>query len=182
MRRFEKFKQNSAYVSASAIDANIGDILYMREGGKVKAVKYIAFEMRNRPEQKSEHLESVCCYLVAGESFERKIHPYYVHFYRSISDCRQGINEVKHFSIDPVLVAKEVGIEAKDDKIPFTLLYEWDGFYPRKKHVCLTSFVIRYDGEYWDSNPVDGRMFYNTFEECEEANYLEVVTFPETLK
>lgn len=184
MKKYQTEKRTGAYISDNVIDANFGDILYMREDGKIKAVKYVAVELRDRcPRDTYRHLDVLGCYIVAGESEERKKQAYDIKLYRTVQDCRQGINEVPNFKADVYAMAEEAGLPVTgvQNDIPVARFYQWDGYYPRKCVVPLTDYVIRYSGESFDVKQVKEKRIYRSFDECEKDNFLEVITFPETL-
>lgn len=184
MKKYQTAKRTGAYVSDKVIDANFGDILYMREDGKIKAVKYVAVELRDRcPRDTYRHLDVLGCYIVAGESEEQKKQAYDIKLYRTVQDCRQGTNEVPNFTADVYAMAEEAGfpVTGASNDIPVCKFYQWDGYYPREVKVLLTDFVIRYSGESFDFKQVKEKKLYRSFEECENDNFLEVITFPETL-
>lgn len=184
MKKYQTEKRTGAYVTDHVLDASFGDVFYMREDGKIKAVKYVAVEMKDRDRQHDyRHLDVLGCFMVAGENSERKMTAFDAKMYRSISDCRQDINRIGHYKVDVSLMATDAGLNVvgEDRDIPMLSYYVWDGFYPRRKRFLLTSYVVRYDGRSFDASCTSEKKRYRTFEECEADNCLEVVTFPEMI-
>lgn len=185
MKNYRTKRSTGAYITDAVLDANFGDVLYMREDGKIKAVKYVAVEMKDRDRKDTyRHLDILGCFLVAGEKAERKMTAFDAKMYRSISDCRQDINRIGHYTADASLMAIDAGLNVvgASDNIPVLSYYVWDGFYPKQKRFLLTAYVVRYDGKSFETSCVKDKKFYRTFEECEADNYLEVITFPEMVE
>ena len=177
MKRFEMKSDDPDRYFIAMIDAKIGDVMYIRRGGKIVAVMFLSAMVD--VDDNGDLVGSVLL-LDAEKGCRQYVSVYSQCMYRSVEDCRKKENEIDIIELDPLLVAKSAGLEVVGLKNgrPVFDLFKWDGFYPQKVGVGMDVLDITFDGESWKCDSVNGPFYYRTFEECEADNHVEVVLFP----
>lgn len=173
------------------LDANVGDVLYMRIKGSVTAVKIVRVILGsvNASFSNSSYVEM----LVAGEGNTTKREYIGCHsntkFYRTIEDCINNTNHVDKYYISDEEVAEKCSMEVthKYTDIGFgydgVWKFKWDGFMPKRVHIPLSDYNFIDEGNGWFARPIkksyhkETPKYYDSYEECIADNQVKVVVF-----
>ena len=173
------------------LNANVGDVLYVRENKTVVAAKIIKYTFGSYKNSFSD--ASHAWLLYAGGDGTPKVQYIGCHndkkFYRTIEDCINDANPVEKYFIDIDKVAEKCGMKATREHTQCgygyygVWKYKWDGFKPKRVHVMLTEFLLVNDENGWHyetikhSREKEPTKYYDTYEECIADNKVQVVVF-----
>lgn len=172
------------------LDANVGDVLYVRMNKTVIAVKIVKYICGSIGASSSD--SSYVWLLIAGQGDNPQQKYIGKHntekYYRTIEDC---INDkpIEKYFVDAKELAEKCGMEVTHEYSSIGYGYdgvwkfEWDGFMPKRVHVALSEFHLVNDADGWHyevykkSYERKPRKFYDTYEECIADNQVKVVAF-----
>lgn len=174
------------------LNANIGDVLYMRINGKVNAVKLVKI-LCGRPTASANHDATYAWFLIAGGGDEPKMMYVGFHnttkFYRTIEDCINDSNSVEKRIVTAKEIAERCGMEVEAMRTNFGMGYwgcwkfKWDGYMPKRISVSTSQFNFICDENGWHydvyqySYEKEPKKYYDTYEECIADNRVKVIVF-----
>ena len=152
------------------LDANIGDIIYIRKYDTVKAVKYTKSSCGTLGIQTHRGI-------IAGEGDKEQVLQW-GKFYRSIEDCINGINPIAVLKKDVREIAEENNfgeLKVEAGKL-YIFRFTWNSFHPKAGWYDALGFVwwLDADGFHVKNN---AWKTWSSYEECIAANHVKVVTF-----
>ena len=174
------------------LNANVGDVLYMRKDGMIKAVKIVKFFCGNKPTA-ARYDNTYVFLLVAGEG--EKPQEFYIGWekesflYPTIEDCINGTNAITKRIIPAKEMAEKCGCEVVTEYTSFGMRYEgmwkfyWNEYLPKRVCVALSEYNFVDDGNGWrmevykKSYEKEPKKYYDTYEECIADNQVKVVVF-----
>lgn len=175
----------------AVLNANIGDILYMRKADKVVAVKLVKILCGTAPKTFYSH-GAFGWFLIAGEGDEPKMinigtNPT-TKFYRTIEDCINDSNSVDRSIMSEKDLAERCGMKVESMRNGVGMGYWgcwkfiWDGYQPKRISLAAFEFDFICDENGWhcdlkSSTKKETRKYYDTYEECIADNEVKVVVF-----
>ena len=174
------------------LNANVGDVLYMRIDGNVNAVKVVNFICGAG----ATHAVSDASYvtlLVAGKGEETE--KLYIgrgsnrKFFFSIEDCINNCNPVETIIYTDKEIAQFCGMNVEGLRTDFGAFYNgvkkfvWDGYMPKLVKLLLSNFIFIKDADGWrfetykKSYETKAKKYYDTYEECIADNQVKVIVF-----
>ena len=171
------------------LNANIGDVLYVRNDDKVTAVKLVKI-LCGEP--------NVSCgrgvfgwLLIAGEGGEPKrvyLGNKTTKFYPTIEDCINDTNPIERCLVTEEDLTKRCGLQFEGIRTSVGIGYWgcwkfiWDGFRPKRISLAAFEFNFICDENGWhcdykDSVKKQNLKYYDTYEDCIADNQVKVVVF-----
>lgn len=178
------------FYKLAVLNANIGDVLYMRKDGKVVAVKLVKL-LCGKPTPSCGH-GVYAWLLIAGEGDEPQmmfLNNKTTKFYRTIEDCIKNFNSVESSIMTEKDLAERCGIGVESMCTSFGMGYWgcwkfiWDGYQPKRISLNAAfdlNFICDengWHGDLRDSAKKETRKYYDTYEECIADNEVKVVVF-----
>ena len=141
------------------LNANIGDVLYMRIDGKVNAVKLVKI-LCGKPNASASSDATYAWFLIAGGGDEPKMmyigfHDRTTKFYHTIEDCINDSNPVEKSIFTAKEIAERCGMEVKEMHTSFGMgfwgvwKFMWDGYMPKRIDVATSAFNFICDENGW---------------------------------
>lgn len=178
------------FYKLAVLNANIGDVLYMRKDGKVVAVKLVKL-LCGKPTPSCGH-GVFAWLLIAGEGDEPQrmfLNNKTTKFYRTIEDCIKNFNSVESSIMTEKDLAERCGMGVESMCTSFGMGYWgcwkfiWDGYQPKRISLNAAfdfNFICDengWHGDLRDSAKKETRKYYDTYEECIADNEVKVVVF-----
>ena len=152
------------------LDAKIGDVLYIRKYGVVKAVKYT----ESHKGTLGINLHSG---IIAGEKSEPQVLQW-GNLYRTIEDCINGTNPVGTIKKDVREIIEEHNFG--DTKVEGGKLYifrfQWNNFHPKAGWFDALGFSYWLDADGFHIKDNTWKT-WGSYDECIANNHVKVVTF-----
>ena len=171
-------------------DIEFGEVVYGRISGKVMAMKLIQIKSyyQNGASCHTDEMTFKC-----ADGNELKVNMFNpIQLFCTIDDCINNVNQIAIYNCDYRSTFEEFGFVNEWVVTSWCRynsfgknMYYWDGYQAQKVHIPHSRFdyTIREDSIEITTNSVYDTYFsckgkmYNSYEECKQANAVQVMTF-----